>query len=56
VRWLHLLPYHRLGQDKYEGLEREYLLKNILPPEEVNMQRFLKIALEVSGVECQIGG
>jgi glycyl-radical enzyme activating protein family len=56
VRRLHLLPYHRLGQDKYEGLEREYLLKNILPPEEVNMQRFLKIALEVSGVECQIGG
>ena len=56
VKRLHLLPYHRLGQDKYEGLDRDYLLKNILPPEEAKMQRFLKIAIEASGVECQIGG
>ena len=26
VNKIHLLPYHRLGQDKYEGLGREYLI------------------------------
>ena len=29
---IHLLPYHRLGQDKYTGLGREYLLDGVLPP------------------------
>ena len=32
VKRIHLLPYHRLGQDKYDGLNREYLMKDILPP------------------------
>ena len=27
VEKLHLLPYHRMGEDKYAGLGREYLLK-----------------------------
>ena len=26
VKQIHLLPYHRLGQDKYEGLGRPYLM------------------------------
>ena len=26
---IHLLPYHRLGQDKYEGLGRPYLMGNV---------------------------
>ena len=26
VEQLHLLPYHRLGQDKYVGLGRPYLM------------------------------
>ena len=26
VRRMHLLPYHRLGQDKYDGLNRPYLM------------------------------
>ena len=26
VKRLHLLPYHRLGQDKYDGLNRPYLM------------------------------
>ncbi|HJJ66381.1 MAG TPA: glycyl-radical enzyme activating protein, partial [Methanocorpusculum sp.] len=32
VKKIHLLPYHRLGQDKYEGLGREYLMGDVLPP------------------------
>ena len=55
VTQLHLLPYHRLGMDKYEGLEREYTLKDIVPPTEEQMQRLLKAA-QTFGLKCQIGG
>lgn len=53
---IHLLPYHRLGQDKYEGLGREYLMKEILPPPAERMERLLKTARSASGLSCQIGG
>lgn len=52
---MHILPYHRLGVDKYEGLGREYLLKDILPPDDAKMAA-LKRAAEKFGIECQIGG
>ena len=32
VRRMHLLPYHRLGQDKYDGLNRPYLMGDVKPP------------------------
>ena len=38
VEQLHLLPYHRLGQDKYIGLGRPYLMEGILPPTNEHMQ------------------
>lgn len=56
VKRLHLLPYHRLGQDKYEGLGRPYLMGNVEPPESEQMERLLQVATESSAVECQIGG
>ena len=56
VKRLHLLPYHRLGQDKYEGLEREYQLEGILPLTNEYMEVLLDIAEKTSGLECQIGG
>ena len=56
VKRLHLLPYHRLGQDKYEGLGREYLMGNIEPPSNETMEMLLKTAELASGIECQIGG
>lgn len=55
VSELHLLPYHRLGQDKYEGLGREYTLKDIEPMTDAYMQTLLRAAME-SGLKCQIGG
>lgn len=56
VEELHLLPYHRLGQDKYEGLGREYLMDGILPPEPEKMQT-LKMATEsTTSLHVQIGG
>lgn len=55
VERLHLLPYHRLGQGKYEGLNRPYPMEgiNLIPNE--YMQRLLEVAKR-SGLKCQIGG
>ncbi len=55
VTKMHILPYHRLGQDKYKGLGREYLMGDIVPPDEGKMAE-LKRAAESVGIECQIGG
>ena len=57
VRELHLLPYHRLGQDKYAGIGRTYSLPDILPPPDAHMLT-LKAAAEqaASGLHVQIGG
>ena len=56
VKRMHLLPYHRLGQDKYTGLGRPYLMGDVEPPTNEKMEALLKIAEQVSGIECQIGG
>ena len=51
----HLLPYHRLGMDKYSGLGRVYTMPDIEPPERTQMLHLLEVA-ETSGLKCQIGG
>ena len=56
VEQLHLLPYHRLGQDKYVGLGRPYLMEGILPPTNEHMQTLKKAAESVSSLHVQIGG
>ncbi len=55
VEELHLLPYHRLGQDKYSWLGRAYTLPDILPPSLEQMEALLAVAKQ-SGLRCQIGG
>lgn len=55
VTQLHLLPYHRLGQDKYRALGREYTMRAFTPPTEEKMRHLLAIA-EESGLLCRIGG
>ena len=55
VKKLHLLPYHRLGKDKYDGLGRAYELEGLeLIPKE-KMEKLLDVAKK-SGLNCQIGG
>ena len=55
VTKLHLLPYHRLGADKYKGLGRDYALEGVeLIPNE-KMEKLLAVAKR-SGLYCQIGG
>lgn len=57
VTEMHLLPYHRLGQDKYTGLGREYLMDGILPPTNDHMHLLLTAAESASTkLHVQIGG
>lgn len=55
VREIHLLPYHRLGYDKYIGLGREYSMGDakLLEQEKIHT---LKSAVERYGLICKIGG
>lgn len=56
VKKIHLLPYHRLGQDKYEGLGRTYELDNLTPPTNEMMLELKQAVQMVSSLDCQIGG
>ncbi|MGN1445841.1 MAG: glycyl-radical enzyme activating protein [Eubacteriales bacterium] len=56
VKALHLLPYHRLGQDKYTGLGRTYTLPSILPPPPAHMAELKAAAESVCDLHVQIGG
>ncbi|MBR5241829.1 MAG: glycyl-radical enzyme activating protein [Clostridia bacterium] len=51
----HLLPYHRLGSDKYDGLSRGYAMRDTEPPAKEKMQHLLSVA-QRTGIACQIGG
>lgn len=51
----HLLPYHRLGSDKYRGLGRNYSMKDTLPPTRERMEYLLAV-VEECGIRGQIGG
>ena len=55
VKEIHLLPYHRLGADKYTQLGRTYELKDLVPPTDEKMLS-LKKAAEAEGLIAQIGG
>lgn len=56
VKGIHLLPYHRLGQDKYAGLGREYSMAHIVPPDNGLMAKLLSAAQSNCKLHCQIGG
>ncbi len=55
VREIHLLPYHRMGTDKYTGLGREYTMAHITPPTAEHMELLRKKA-ESYGLKALIGG
>ena len=55
VTELHLLPYHRMGRDKYTGLGRPYTLDEITPPSAETMERLLRV-VESQGLTAQLGG
>lgn len=53
---IHLLPYHRLGQGKYEGLFRSYPMGDVLPPSSETMQMLKQAVVDHTNLICQIGG
>ncbi|MBS7297860.1 MAG: glycyl-radical enzyme activating protein [Eubacteriales bacterium] len=55
VREINLLPYHRFGKDKYDGLNREYLMGDLHSPTDEHMEK-LKAVAESYGLKCKIGG
>ncbi len=55
VRQMHLLPYHKLGYDKYVGLGRDYPMGELDPPDRERMLLF-KARAEAQGLHCIIGG
>lgn len=56
VEQIHLLPYHRLGQDKYEQLGRSYTLPDLRPPEPGQMEELKQAVQRTTALYCQIGG
>lgn len=55
VHEIHLLPYHRLGVNKYEYLGYQYTLNNQAVPNKESMDT-LKSIFEEEGIRCKIGG
>lgn len=55
VKEMHLLPYHRIGSDKYAGLGRTYTMSHIEPPPRDKMER-LAAVVGREGLCAQIGG
>lgn len=55
VSKIHLLPYHRLGYDKYIGLGRKYEMGDVSVPTKEKMEILRKVA-EKCGITATIGG
>ena len=55
VTQMHILPYHRIGTDKYKGLNRDYSLTGIEPPSKELMNELLEV-VNSYGLKGQIGG
>jgi pyruvate formate lyase activating enzyme len=55
IKEVHILPYHRLGINKYDYLGYDYLLKHKLTPEEEHIES-IKDMFEKEGFICKIGG
>ncbi len=50
---LELLPFHRMGSGKYEGLGKPYLMEGVLPPGQDRMEA-VRSAFEGLGIVCTI--
>ncbi len=55
VTQMHILPYHKIGTDKYKGLNRDYSLTGIEPPSKELMNELLEV-VNSYGLKGQIGG
>ena len=56
VRRIHLLPYHRLGMDKYARLGRTYEMAGIVPSPAGVVEGFCEAVRKNTSLECILGG
>ena len=52
---MHILPYHRLGYDKYIGLGRDYPMGDVPSPDKAKMEMLRNVCAS-TGIICHIGG
>jgi pyruvate formate lyase activating enzyme len=55
LREIDLLPYHRIGTDKYRRLGRLYEMAELQPPSTEVMESILRVFAD-AGVEVRVGG
>lgn len=55
VNEIHLLPYHNMGRDKYEGLNRPYPMGDVPSPTNDKMQMLLEVCRRY-GLTANLGG
>ena len=55
VEEMHILPYHRLGYDKYMGLHRPYPMGDVKSPDRAKTEELRKVCAS-AGIICHIGG
>jgi pyruvate formate lyase activating enzyme len=55
LREIDLLPYHRIGTDKYRRLGRPYQLADLQPPSAEAMENIRRMFAD-AGIETSVGG
>lgn len=55
VKQVDILPYHKLGVGKYGMLGRNYLLKDLMPPDHEILEK-LKSNIQSRGLKVSVGG
>jgi pyruvate formate lyase activating enzyme len=55
LRDIDLLPYHRIGTDKYRRLGRPYQLAQLQPPSSEAMENIRRVFAD-AGIEASVGG
>jgi len=55
LRDIDLLPYHRIGTDKYRRLGRPYQLADLQPPSAETMENIRRVFAD-AGIEASVGG
>jgi pyruvate formate lyase activating enzyme len=53
VKQVELMSYHRLGESKYQMLDRSYELSEVEPPDEARLESTVGL-FKRAGLECKI--
>jgi len=56
VETVHLLPFHRMGQNKYEYLKYEYSMNGVEPLSQEAAETLRDVVQRETALACKIGG